>query len=104
MHTDSQTIRNDRDVPLAVWLEPWAEELQIPPGKSAVFTAHSEIEGALEVEGHAPLTVFGWSGSELVVEIDGEVVWRSYAPAFALAPGRSLKDYLGIVGLRFGEK
>jgi hypothetical protein len=101
MHRSIHTISNSDDSPLVVWLEPWAEKIQLAPGSLAEFVAESESEseGALEVSEGTPITVFGWPGASLRVEVNGQVVWESYALVPALAPGMTVRRFLGILGL-----
>ena len=98
MYRDIRTITNGGTEPLVVWLEPWVEEVQIAPGMSAVFIGESGLPGELEVLESSRPCVFGWSGSSMRVEVNGEVVWTSYLPVPNF--GTSVRTLLNVVGLR----
>ena len=38
-------IRNDRQYPVTVWVEPWGEDYTLLPGESYSFTAATPAEG-----------------------------------------------------------
>lgn len=100
MYCDKRSITNTGPAPLPVWIEPWAEEFQIPPGSEAVFIAESSCEGRLEVLEEGQISVFAWSGANMTIEIEGITVWASYASVPPLPSGMSVRQFLDVVGLK----
>lgn len=94
MPSDIKTIENSGAAPIKVWLEPWAEHVEIPAHSVAEFRATSDIDGKLEVIlGEAP-AVYGWAGSSLSVMVASKMIWESYAAAPALSEKMSMRDFI----------
>jgi hypothetical protein len=96
-----ETIANDTSAPLAVWVEPWADTLVVPPGERFTFSGSSELPGGFEVE-RTPtgVVIYAWAGSTAVVR-SGEVIVRTFdIPVPGIPAGMSMK---GFVGFMFGE-
>lgn len=71
--------------PLLVVLEPWGHELTLH-GESLLIRFQSKTEGEPEVvfdEGQ--VTVWGWWGCELRLELDGQVL-EGFSKVASLAP------------------
>ena len=76
IYTDEKRILNPTGKSMTIWIEPWALEVEVPPGKTALFTADSETAGQFEVRiKDDTYTIYAWCGSSLKVTIDGEKVW-----------------------------
>ncbi|GEM_PF-2232284 len=96
-------LSNATAEPLFIWLEPWVDELWLPPRSQ--LTLHTVVQGAAEwpeVEGNADagLTIWGVGGSILQVEINGEaqdtLSARHTAPGFgALTPRKFVETAFG---------
>jgi RimJ/RimL family protein N-acetyltransferase len=76
------TLFNRASVPLRLWLEPWAEEVVVPLGSRADLV----LTGAFSRSADAPfeftgeqLIFYAPGGSSLIILIDGEEQYRSYA-------------------------
>jgi hypothetical protein len=61
-------IRNLFAEPVTLCLEPWGDELSVPPKASYVIVAEGPGGAHLQVEyGEGRISVYGWSGSTLSV-------------------------------------
>jgi hypothetical protein len=72
-----QHIRNPHNRPLAVWLEPWAEEYSVPPGGVLVLTFEGPATvPAFDVTWSDDQVTFGcaWAGAQCTLSVDGEVI------------------------------
>jgi hypothetical protein len=72
MYDSDLSIPNNTDKTLSIWIEPWAHSLEVPKGAICKLTADSEIQGEFElVETEEGPVVYGWSGSNLKIYING---------------------------------
>jgi hypothetical protein len=77
MNEITETIVNDGTEPLAVCIEPWAEELLLAPGRTLRIVGMSEGEGHFEVRRAASrVLVYAWPGSTAIA-YDGDKVLRT---------------------------
>lgn len=66
-------VFNQDDVPLLMFLEPWAEFFLIPPGTAVDIIAFAPADGELEIDDtENRLTIWGWTGSTVHVLRDGQ--------------------------------
>jgi hypothetical protein len=74
MNEVTETIVNDGARPLRVCIEPWAEELVLPPGHTLRIVGRSEGAGDFEVHRAASrVVVYAWPGSTAIA-YDGDRV------------------------------
>jgi len=101
MSEASETITNSGQEPLAVWIEPWADRLVVPPGEAIVIAGSSQLDGRFEVDRTgAGIVVYGWAGCTAVVR-SGDTVIRTFdIPVPGIPSGMSMKDFVGVM---FGE-
>jgi hypothetical protein len=72
-------ITNRHPGPLTVLLEPWAEEVVLPPKASLLLTVLCDREGLLEVETDPNfLTVWLWGGCRVKLAVNGEDLTRPF--------------------------
>jgi hypothetical protein len=96
-----ETIANDGQEPLELWIEPWAVSLIIPPGQQFAISGHSDLPGGFEVDRvGGRVVVYAWAGSTAVVR-HGDAVIRIFdIPVPGIPTGMSMKRFVGTV---FGE-
>jgi len=60
--------------PLLVWIEPWCEEIQVPPDSTLIIRQEGVVDGADETitEPKDDMLVFWCGGSTYAAELDGE--------------------------------
>lgn len=93
MNESIDVIRNSASDPLRVWLEPWVEEILIPPG--AEFRFVGEQPGQLLVEeSDGRRIVYSWPTSRLTVYHGEEIVWRDFGIAVPPIPdGMAMSEF-----------
>src|SRR5262245_32431937 len=70
-HAQTITLRNAKRVPLAIRIEPWADEITLRPGGTVELRFEAPEVGPIEVEVEGDvLVVYGWVGST-VTRIQG---------------------------------
>jgi hypothetical protein len=75
-------VSNFHSEPVTLCLEPWADEIIIPPKVNYVIKAEGPAGGYLEVAyGASRITVYGWSGSILFVFSNEELLLGCRIPA-----------------------
>lgn len=96
MHESTKTISNTGAEPLRVWLEPWAEEVPIPPGETFRFLGVGEQPGELELEQqNQDMILYSWSSSRLTVYRNDEVVWEDFGlPVPAVPEGMAMSSFV----------
>lgn len=94
-------LSNATAAPLFIWLEPWVDELWLPPRSELVL--HTVRRGAqewpeLEANENDGLTIWGAGGSTLRVEIDG-VLQDTFSARLASPdfPEMSPRKFVGAV-------
>lgn len=71
-YTASLSIKNSRGIPLTLHLEPWGDQIELPPDVALDVVAKASNEGAFEINlGDDHIAVWGWTGSILSVYKDG---------------------------------
>lgn len=99
MYSDECEISNSSNKLLLVWVEPWAFEVEIPPGKIGIFKADSEIKGKFEIiKSKNRVELNGWSGSGLIIEIENKVILNfndNRVPV--LSNGMSSKEFVNFL-------
>lgn len=64
---------NGTGKPLIVWIEPWCEEISVPPNSTLIIRQEGVAEGdETIVEPRADMLVFWCGGSAYTAELDGE--------------------------------
>jgi hypothetical protein len=67
-HKQTLTIRNGRDEPFVVRIEPWADEVAIRPGESLDLDFEGPSGEAIEVEAEpGAIVIYGWAGSTVEI-------------------------------------
>lgn len=65
-------FKNNTEIKMKVYLEPWAEEYVLPPGSIIIFYSKDISKELIEVEYAVnSITVYGWD-DEITVEIDNK--------------------------------
>ena len=68
-HKQTITLRNGKGIPLAIRVEPWADEVTIQPGGSLDLHFEGPPGEPIEVEAEGEvLVVYGWVGSTVTIE------------------------------------
>jgi len=84
MNTKSLQFSNSRSTPLRLFLEPWAEELDLD-SKTTITIEQEQTaeEGRLEIETiDEGVVLYGKVDCKLRIKRDNELIWESYdAPA-----------------------
>ena len=66
-------ITNSTQKSKIVILEPWGEEIQMPPKKTFELIAFASQEGNFEIDfGEDEITAFLWAGSTVIVFCEGK--------------------------------
>jgi hypothetical protein len=79
----------DKKLPLTIVLEPWGDELEVPPMETYYVVVRSTNEGTIEVA-HRPdaMTVWAWPGAVMdVFDRNGRTVQDLSIPVPDLPPG-----------------
>lgn len=98
-----KVIRNSASEPLGVWLEPWVEEVLIPPDSEFRFVGVGEQPGELQVEELKDRRiVYSWPTSRLTIYHGEEIVWKGFgSPVPPIPDGMSMSEFVGLMsGLR----
>lgn len=96
MFEDTKTLTAPPDRPLRLWIEPWADEREVPPGSVVTLRAKSPHGGRIEtVEAADAIWIYGWPGSTLEVLVGSERVVLVDNPPPALPWGISMRDFIG---------
>jgi len=95
VHETIRLLTNSADVPLFVWIEPWAEEIQIPTGHTYKFVGSGTEKGELEVENRDHVAiVYGWPTSTLTVFDGDTTIWETDNPVPPVPSGVSVKSFV----------
>jgi hypothetical protein len=98
MHTVVHELRSPLDRPMALWIEPWGDQLVLPAGAVAELRASGPEGGDLEmVPEEGDLTVFAWPGSTLQVFASGSLLCDFSNPVPSVPPGMSVRGFLGLM-------
>jgi hypothetical protein len=93
---DVKTIAAPADQPLRLWIEPWADEREFPPGTVVTLRASSPQDGHLEIVPAEDATwVYGWVGSTLEVLVGDRRIALFDNPPPALPEGMSMRGFIG---------
>lgn len=93
---DTKTLTAPPDRPLRLWIEPWADEREFPPGTVVTLRARSPHEGHLEVAPADDATwIYGWHGATLELLVGGGQIALFDNPPPALPEGMSMRDFIG---------
>jgi hypothetical protein len=83
-------------------LEPWAEEVEVPPGSSVEIYLRGAPGDPLEIEDcPEQVTVWAPSGATLDVVVDGRAV--ELACSLVAVPGTGNLSTKGFIGIAFGD-
>ena len=101
-------IRNSSEGTLTFHLEPWGEQIEMPPGARFVITAEAEQHGSFEVEhGENEIVVWAWPSAVVKVFCEGEEIGVAAGverPAVPPVPeGQSVSSFLHSMLGRDGE-
>lgn len=81
MYTDTKAITNEKSLPLNVFIEPCAFEVDILQGETYTFTSTSETEGKFEVEKtENGMTLWGWMGTDILIKKGEEIILKYDVP------------------------
>jgi len=95
-------LTNSSSSVITLLLEPWAEEIQIPRGKTFTIEGHGDQQGVLCFEHtDAGTIVYGWASSTVTIFDENGVVWDAYAPVPPLPKGASMQSFTKDI---FGRK
>ena len=96
------TRRNDGHRSLSLWLEPWCDEFDLPPGSTVELFLRGSPGGLLEIE-EAPKQVTVWapSGSLVDIYIDGHL--KESGSSSILVPDLGVLGTKGFVDVVFGN-
>lgn len=84
-------IQNSEPHSLALYLEPWGEELLIEPNATYELAARGPEGDCLHVDlAPGQVTIYGWSGSVISVYHKGEILLNCETPAPAI-PERTIE-------------
>lgn len=97
MRSEIVRVVNDSDLDRRVMLEPWAAQIDVPPGGALELDFTGPEDGATETdERGAEVTVYAWSGSTVIATLNGEIVFdASSVPVPSLPAATSMRDFLG---------
>jgi hypothetical protein len=89
-------VRNGRDTPVTLILEPWASEFVMPPGAVYELCAEGPEGDCLQID-YAPdhIIAWGWSGSVVEVWHNGERLTGPSIPVPGVPPGMTVRGFLG---------
>jgi hypothetical protein len=88
-------ITNGRETARMLRMEPWGEEVMIPPGATAKLIATGEEPGELHIEdADSLLIIYGWPSSQLTLFCDEEKMWESYPPAPAVPNKMDMRSFV----------
>ena len=94
-HEHKIEIVNDADAALPVWIEPWAEEVQVPPHETFTFVAVGSQPGELKVEqSDSRAVVYGWPSSTLSVFHENQLVWQVDLAVPDIPEGMSTQSFV----------
>ena len=94
-HEHRREITNDNDGPLPIWIEPWAEEVQIPPRETFTFVARGDQPGELEFEEtNSGIVLYGWPSSTLSVFHENKLVWQIDLAVPDIPAGMSMRSFV----------
>jgi len=95
MHEFVAFIENPRPDPLAVWFEPWATGLFVPPQHRFKLVASGEREGSLEIDyQQSKVVVYGWPTSTLAVFIGEAKVHSFSVPVPEIPANMTMKSFV----------
>jgi len=84
---------------MLVWLEPWVEEILIPPGAEFRFVGVGEQPGELQIEeSDGRRIVYSWPTSCLTVYQGKEIVWKDFGSLVPPIPeGMSMPNFVRLM-------
>jgi len=75
-------LQNQCEANAILYLEPWGDQLTMPPGSTFQIDAYGPRGDCLEVIFHNDhVTIYGWSGSVISVFRNNAKVWDTKIPA-----------------------
>jgi hypothetical protein len=92
-------VTNSSEGTVIFHLEPWGEQIEMPPGAKFVIAAEAEQKGSFEVEhGENEITLWAWPSAVVRVFCEGEEIGAAAGisrPAVPAVPeGRSASSFL----------
>jgi hypothetical protein len=69
-------FQNATDAPLLVWVEPWCEEIEVPPGSTLIITAelHPGCGDETLIDVRDDRIVYWCTGPMYTAELDGKLL------------------------------
>jgi hypothetical protein len=99
---DIRTIRNEDELPRAVWLEPWGIMRTVNPSETLRIVGNSEQNGSFEVVDYDVKTgIYGWPGATIKIYLNDKLIDDLPSWSDDLPP--SGKSYRQITEDIFGE-
>lgn len=96
------TRANDQRSVLHVWLEPWADEVEVAPGATVEIYLRNAPGESLEIdEALERVTVWAPSGAMVDVIVDGQAV--ELACSLVAVPKMGKLSTRGFIGMAFGD-
>src|SRR5260221_8971941 len=81
-YTSYLRVQNSSRSSRKLWIEPWGDEISMPPGVTFSIVAKGPVGDCLEVAiGDSELVVYGWPQSTLAIFQAGELVREYQTPA-----------------------
>ncbi len=80
MTTTMLHLSNSRSSPLRLYLEPWAEELDLETKTTITIEQEPGTDdGRLEIEAiEEGVVLYGNIGCKLLIKLNGAIIWESY--------------------------
>lgn len=104
-YESSVQITNSSEDSKLLILEPWAEEFELPSGKTFEFVGEGEKKGKFEVElSENAIIVFGWESSTVEIFCDGEKINEGASGKLTVPVFTEGKNFLSFVKSMFYEK
>jgi hypothetical protein len=95
MFENVTTYSNDTAREQIAWMEPWCEEIRIPPDKTFSFKGRGAEPGEIEIEKRDEgIIVYGWPTSVVEVECDGQTIWKAYSECPQIPPGTTMSAFV----------
>ena len=92
------SIRNTREMPLTVFMEPGGADYVLPPGEAFEVRAEGPQGGQLEIDfGAAQITIWAWAGSVVDLWQNGVNVSGPSVPIPSVPEGMSVRGFLGMI-------
>jgi len=95
MFEKTTNLTNASSTDQIVWIEPWCEEIKLPPGKTFEFKGRGIEDGALEIEERDGLViVYGWPTCFMSVTCDRKTIWEIDLAVPSVPSGTTVKGFV----------